>query len=193
MEPIIQSVRYKILICCVWPVFESTSSKTRAKEVIDLRQQLGRGIPKLRTIRYSQKRQAGLILPILPQCKNPGADPGFGQGGPQLPRLKVADVAGWSRASKASYLRPWSRARSRALEAFEFLVLKYAFSHILELLFLSFLISTSRPKTYNYYTMRNDMPSEARLENFWMLIVKNSKILKKKYAKWSKAKKFGKN
>ena len=36
------------------------------------------------------------------------------------------------------------------------------------------------------------MPSEARLENFWILIVKNSKILKKKYAKRSEAKKIRK-
>ena len=33
------------------------------------------------------------------------------------------------------------------------------------------------------------MPSEARLENFWILIVKNSKILKKKHAERSEAKK----
>ena len=57
-------------------------------------------------------------------------------GGPQLPRPKVADVAERSRASEASYPRPGSRALKRALEAFEFLVLKYAFSHILEPLFL---------------------------------------------------------
>ena len=74
----------------------------------------------------------------------------WSRGGPQLPRPKVADVAERSRASEASYLRPGSRVHLRALEAFEFLVLKYAFSHILEPLFLSFLISTSRPKTYNY-------------------------------------------
>ena len=36
------------------------------------------------------------------------------------------------------------------------------------------------------------MPSEARLENFWILIVKNSKILKKKYAERSEAKKIRK-
>ena len=58
-----------------------------------------------------------------------------GGGGPQLPRPKVADVAEQSCASEASYLRPGSRARLRALEAFEFLVLKDAFSHILEPLF----------------------------------------------------------
>ena len=95
-----------------------------------------------------------------------GADPGIGEGGPQLPRPKVADVAERSSASEASYLQLGSRAHLRALEAFEFLVLKYAFSHILEPLFLSFLISTSRPKTYNYYEIRNDMRSKARLENF---------------------------
>ena len=35
-----------------------------------------------------------------------GEDPGFGQGGPQLPRLKVADVVEKSHMSKMSYLWP---------------------------------------------------------------------------------------
>ena len=39
-----------------------------------------------------------------------------------------------------------SRALKRALEAFGFLMLKYAFSHILETLFLSFLTSILTPK-----------------------------------------------
>ena len=66
-----------------------------------------------------------------------GADPGFGQGGgPQVLRPKVADVAKRSCTSKASNLWLGSRARLRALEAFGFLMLKYAFSHILETLFL---------------------------------------------------------
>ena len=51
-------------------------------------------------------------------------------------RPKVADVAKRSCVSEASNLRPGSRARLRALEAFGFLMLKYAFSHILETLFL---------------------------------------------------------
>ena len=68
------------------------------------------------------------------------------RGGPQLLRLKVADVAKRSRASEASILRPGSRARLRALEAFGFLMLKYAFSHILETLFLLFLTSILTPK-----------------------------------------------
>ena len=63
------------------------------------------------------------------------ADPGFGQR-PQVLRPKVADVVKQSRASKVSNLWPGSRACSRALEAFGFLMLKYAFSHILETLFL---------------------------------------------------------
>ena len=61
-----------------------------------------------------------------------GVDPGFGQGGAQLLRPKVADIAKRSRASEASILRLGSRAHLRALEAFGFLMLKYAFSHILE-------------------------------------------------------------
>ena len=75
-----------------------------------------------------------------------GADPGFGQGGGQLLRPKVADIAKQSYASEASILRPGSRACLRALEAFGFLMLKYAFSHILETLFLLFLTSILTPK-----------------------------------------------
>ena len=61
-------------------------------------------------------------------------------------RPKVADVAKWSCASIASNLQPRSRARLRALEAFGLLMLKYAFSHILKTLFLSFLTSILTPK-----------------------------------------------
>ena len=49
--------------------------------------------------------------------------------GPKLLRLKVVP-------SEVSNLRLGSRARLRALEAFRFLIPKYAFSHILETLFL---------------------------------------------------------
>ena len=62
------------------------------------------------------------LFPPLPQ----GADPG-------------SDVAERNRTSKASYLQPGCRACLRALEAFEFLMLNYELSHILETLFLSFL------------------------------------------------------
>ena len=65
-----------------------------------------------------------------------GADPGFGQGGPQVVRPKVANVVKRSRVSEASNLQPGSRAHLRALEAFGFLMLKYAFSHFLDTLFL---------------------------------------------------------
>ena len=68
------------------------------------------------------------------------------KGGPQLLRPKVADVAKRSHMSKASNLQPGSRALKWALEAFGFLMLKYAFSHILETLFLSFLTSILTPK-----------------------------------------------
>ena len=60
----------------------------------------------------------------------------WSRGGAQVLRPKVADVAKRSRASEASNLWPGSRAYLRALEAFGFLMLKYAFSHILETLFL---------------------------------------------------------
>ena len=47
---------------------------------------------------------------------------------------------------KASHMQPGWRARFRALEALGFSVLKYAFFHFLETLFLSFLTFTSTPK-----------------------------------------------
>ena len=79
--------------------------------------------------------------------KSSGADPGFGQGGAQLLlRPKVAAVVKRSHMSEVSYLWPGSRAHLRALEAFGFLMLKYAFFHILETLFLNFLTSISTPK-----------------------------------------------
>ena len=68
------------------------------------------------------------------------------KGGPQLLRPKVAGVVKRSRASEVCILRPGSRARLRALETFGFLMLKYAFSHILETLFLLFLTSILTPK-----------------------------------------------
>ena len=61
-----------------------------------------------------------------------GADPGFGQGGAQLPRPKVADRAERSSANKAIYLWPGSRAHLRALEAFGFLNAQICILHILE-------------------------------------------------------------
>ena len=66
--------------------------------------------------------------------------------GAQLLRPKVADVVKWSCASEASIVWPGSRARLRALEALGFLMLKYAFSHILETLFLLFKTSILTPK-----------------------------------------------
>ena len=75
-----------------------------------------------------------------------GADPGFGQGGAQVLTQKVGDVAKQSHASEASNLWPGSRAHLRALEVFGILMLEYAFSHILETLFLSFSTSILTPK-----------------------------------------------
>ena len=68
--------------------------------------------------------------------ENSVSGPGFGQGGVQLLRLKIAKVAEQSCVSKVSYLWLGSRALKWALEAFGFLKLKYAFSHILETLLL---------------------------------------------------------
>ena len=79
-------------------------------------------------------------------CKSRCGSRIWSRGRPQLLRLKVPNVTKRSRVSKASILQPGSRARLRALEAFGFLMLKYAFSHILETLFLLFLTSILTPK-----------------------------------------------
>ena len=58
------------------------------------------------------------------------AYPGSGRGGgPRIFFRDDADVAKWSRTSKASQYWPGSRASLRALEALAFLTFKYAFSH----------------------------------------------------------------
>ena len=88
----------------------------------------------------------GLDIVNLHRSKSPGADQGFGQGGAQLLRPNVADVVKRSCTSEASILRPGSRAHLRALEAFGFLMLKYAFSHIIETFFLLFKTSILTPK-----------------------------------------------
>ena len=56
--------------------------------------------------------------------------------GAQVLRPKVADAAKRSHASERSNFAAGVQGRLRALEAFGFLMLKYAFSHILETLFL---------------------------------------------------------
>ena len=100
------------------------------------------------SIQWSPQLKASVLIIILwkqvwwqSSSNGPsGADPGFGQGrkggGVQLSRPKVADVAAGSHANEASYLQLGSRAHLRALEAFGVLMLEYAFSHILETLFL---------------------------------------------------------
>ena len=86
--------------------------------------------------------------------------------GAKLPWPKVADAAEQSRMSKVSYLLLGSRACSMALEAFGFLMLKYAVSYILKTLFLSFLTSTLTAEILKFSYLRYDMLSEARLKCF---------------------------
>ena len=113
-------------------------------------------------------------------------------GGPQLPRPKVADVAEQSRASEASYLRPGSRAHLRALEAFEFFSAQIC---ILPHSRASFsLISDIYIKTKNLQLLLNEKwyAEGSEAGKFLNSNCKNSKILKKKYAERSKAKKIRK-
>ena len=93
---------------------------------------------------FFQHWAAAALLMLMPSYQVRIQD--LVKGGPQLLRPTVADVAKRSRASEASILPPGSRAHLRALEAFGFLMLKYAFSHILDTLFLLFLTSILTPK-----------------------------------------------
>ena len=77
-----------------------------------------------------------LPLPKLPYMVDQVRIQDLVKGGVQVLRLKVANVAKLSHVSEASNLWPGSRAHLRDLETFGFLMLKYAFSHILETLFL---------------------------------------------------------
>ena len=83
----------------------------------------GRGCAKLR------ERCANLLFDKILM---PGADPGFGQGWPQLPRLKVADVAEWSKLSATEVQGLLKGPRS----FWVFIAQIYTFSHILETPFL---------------------------------------------------------
>ena len=106
-------------------------------------QDFAEGSSSLHSAIYSRSQGKGFTaIPWLRRCGSRI----WSRGGPQLLRPKVADIAKRSHASKASILWPGSRARLRALEAFGFLMLKYAFSHILETLFLLFLTSILTPK-----------------------------------------------
>ena len=92
-------------------------------------------ILKINFVHLGKKHFFWLAGPVATIVPNSGADPGFGQGsGPQFPRPKVANVAKGSCASKVNYLYPGSRACLMAMEAFEFLMLEYAFSNILNIL-----------------------------------------------------------
>ena len=76
-----------------------------------------------------------------------GADPGFGQGG------APASEAESCRHSEEESCEQSEQSVARVL-AFGFLMLKYAFSHILETLFLSFLTSILTPKVDKNRTLK---------------------------------------
>ena len=68
-----------------------------------------------------------------------GADPGFGQGGPKIPsRVELHEQ------SEQTAARVWGLLEGPG--SFWVLMLRYAFSCILETLFLSFFASASTPK-----------------------------------------------
>ena len=118
----------------------------------------------------------------------------WSRGEPQLLRPKVADVAKWSHASEASILRPGSRARLRTLEAFGFLMLKYAFSHILETLFLLFLTSILTPKVDKNRALDFTSINLRHSDMLHLFFNLHEKVMLKlndlRYAEWSEAKNF---
>ena len=82
--------------------------------------------------------------------------------GSRILRPKIANIVKWICVSEPSYLWLVSRAHLRVLEAFGFLILKYAFSKAV---------------------------TKSNWEIFWIWIMKNSKIFKKQYVEWSEANK----
>ena len=103
--------------------------------------------------------------------------------GPQLPWPEDANIVKWSCASEVSHYQQGSRARLRALEAFGFLMLKYAFSYILETLILT---ASSTSKIIHYivffissWTLVSLIVSlkEVCRENYFDIVLKNISIM----------------
>ena len=67
---------------------------------------------------------------------NAGADPGFGQGGGPGPEAESCRHSEAELCEQSEQFVAGVQGLLKALEAFGFLMLKYAFSHILETLFL---------------------------------------------------------
>ena len=87
------------------------------------------------------------------------------------------------------------QGRLRALEAFGFLMLKYAFSHILETLFLSFLTSISTPKVDKNRTLHGTSINLKHSYILHLLSNLHEKVMLwlnnlRRYAEWSEARKF---
>ena len=75
-----------------------------------------------------------------------GADPGFGQGGAPASEAESCRHSKAESRERSEHSAAGVQGPLKGLEAFGFLMLKYAFSHILETLFLLFLTSILTPK-----------------------------------------------
>ena len=75
-----------------------------------------------------------------------GADPGFGQGGAPASEAESCRRSEAELHERSEQSAAGVQGQLKGMEAFGFLMLKYAFSHILETLFLSFLTSILTPK-----------------------------------------------
>ena len=75
-----------------------------------------------------------------------GADPGFGQGGAPASEAESCRHSKAESHERSEHSAAGVQGPLKGLEAFGFLMLKYAFSHILETLFLLFLTSILTPK-----------------------------------------------
>ena len=108
-----------------------------------------------------------------------------------LPRPKIANVAKQSHVNKTSHMQPLSRVHFRALEALEFSVLKYAFSHILEGLFAShFWHLLQHLKWIKLYLVVESVRYFCAITHFTNLpflnlnLAKNDALLKMKHKCW---------
>ena len=113
--------------------------------------------------------------------------------GLQLLRPKVANVVKLDHPRIVSHLWLVSRACLRALEAFGFLMLKYAFSHILDTLLLSLLQLVRQPKTDKNSTSKCtsiNLRYSYILHPFFNLHEKVMSLILNEVSKWSKARTF---
>ena len=100
----------------------------------------------------------------------------WSRGGPRNFFWDFADVLKRSRASEASQYWPGSRACLKALEAFAFLTIRYAFSHFSWYFFFKFFMYICVGTLQNIYFNMKDSGHFDKC-NFWFPYLRKSRVL----------------